>query len=69
LHLAGLGRKQIDWSRGKPQLDIVTERVPLHRSGNLTFEREGLIAGVHTEINEMKCMLDSLHPESMAKEK
>ena len=33
------------------------------------WKREDLIAGVHTEINEMKRMLDALHQESMAKEK
>jgi hypothetical protein len=33
-----------------------------------SWQREGLIAGVHTEINEMERMLDALHQESMGKE-
>jgi hypothetical protein len=34
-----------------------------------SWEREGLISGVHTEINEMEHMLEALYQESMAKEK
>jgi hypothetical protein len=34
-----------------------------------SWEREGLISGVHTEINEMEHMLEALYRESMAKEK
>jgi hypothetical protein len=34
-----------------------------------SWEREGLISGVHSEINEMEHMLKALYQESMAKEK
>ena len=39
--------------------------------GDITksWEREGLISGVHTEINEMEHMLEAVYQESMAKEK
>jgi hypothetical protein len=34
-----------------------------------SWEREGLISGVHSAINEMEHMLEALYQESMAKEK
>jgi len=39
--------------------------------GDITksWEREGIISVVHTEINEMEHMLQALYQELMAKEK
>jgi len=34
-----------------------------------SWEREGLICGVHSEIDEMEHMVEALYQESMAKEK
>jgi len=45
--------------------DNIIEALECYKS----WEREGLISGVHSEINEMEHMLEALYQESMAKEK